>query len=43
MRWATLLGLDKSAHLPFVDAGKKASQQDVRNYRTMLYLTESDH
>nr|XP_031863799.1 uncharacterized protein CI109_000441 [Kwoniella shandongensis]KAA5530871.1 hypothetical protein CI109_000441 [Kwoniella shandongensis] len=43
IRWVTLLGLDKTAHLPFIEVSNTPSGQDVRNYRTMLYLTESDH
>ena len=44
IRWATLLGLDRSAHLPFLDTTTTPpSSLDVRTLRTMLYLTESDH
>jgi hypothetical protein len=43
VRWATLLGLDRLAHLPFLDPLSSPSPHDVRALRTMLYLTESDH
>jgi hypothetical protein len=43
IRWATLLGLDQTAHLAFMDDHKRPSRDEVRKYRTMLYLTESDH
>ena len=43
IRWATLLGLDRTAHLPFLDLTTKPSLHEARTLRTMLYLTESDH
>ena len=43
LRWAMQLGLDKATHLPFLNDPAVASPQDVRQYRTMLYLVESDH
>jgi len=43
IRWATLLGLDQTAHLPFMDHSRIPTTLDVQSYRTMLYLTESDH
>ena len=43
IRWALLLGLDKTAHLPFVSQTEQPTAQDVYNFRAMLYLTESDY
>ncbi|ORY23121.1 hypothetical protein BCR39DRAFT_549915 [Naematelia encephala] len=43
IRWAVLLGLDSSAHLPFVNPTHPTTLQDARVFRTMMYLTESDH
>ena len=43
IRWATLLGLDQTAHLPFLDETKVPTPSEIQSYRTMLYLTESDH
>lgn len=43
IRWSTLLGLDQTAYLPFLDDSKTPTVMEIRNYRTMLYLTESDH
>jgi hypothetical protein len=43
IRWATLLGLDQTAHLPLLDENKTPTNDEIRSYRTMLYLTESDH
>lgn len=44
IRWAVLLGLEQSAHLPFIGTSKDLpTAQQVRAFRTMLYLAESDH
>lgn len=43
IRWATLLGLDQTAHVPFLDNSKTPTPTEINCYRTMLYLTESDH
>lgn len=41
-RWATSLALERSCHLSFQNPDK-VTREDVQRFRTMLYLTESDH
>ncbi|KAL4874307.1 hypothetical protein BJY04DRAFT_226175 [Aspergillus karnatakaensis] len=42
IRWATSLALERSCHTSFLRP-EMATRDDVRRYRTMLYLVESDH
>lgn len=42
IRWAVQLGWDKTAHLPFLQ-GSTPTPYDIRVFRTMIYLVESDH
>lgn len=42
IRWANFLVLEKTAVQGFQEAGT-ATKDDARRYRTILYLTESDH
>jgi hypothetical protein len=42
IRWATFLALERSCHLSFHRL-ESVTKDDARRYRTMLYLTESDH
>ncbi|KAJ5247192.1 hypothetical protein N7468_002175 [Penicillium chermesinum] len=41
-RWATSLALERSCHLSFQNPDR-VTRKDVQRFRTMLYLTESDH
>lgn len=43
IRWATLLGLDRCACVPLSDDREFAGVEDMRAYRTWIYLVESDH
>ncbi|KAI1619408.1 hypothetical protein EDD37DRAFT_216771 [Exophiala viscosa] len=42
IRWATSLALERSCHVPF-QRPETVTRTDVRRFRTMLYLIESDH
>lgn len=42
IRWATSLDLERSCHESF-QSPDTVTLTDVRRFRTMLYLTESDH
>ncbi|KAL5335167.1 hypothetical protein BJX70DRAFT_410728 [Aspergillus crustosus] len=42
IRWATSLALERSCHTSFLRP-QMVSLEDVRRFRTMLYLVESDH
>lgn len=42
IRWATSLALDRNCHVSF-QRPETVTRIDVRKFRTMLYLTESDH
>ncbi|CAI7649906.1 unnamed protein product [Penicillium manginii] len=42
IRWATSLALERSCYLSFQQP-QTATRLDVRRFRTMLYLVESDH
>ncbi|KAL3467845.1 hypothetical protein BJX64DRAFT_273822 [Aspergillus heterothallicus] len=42
IRWATALALERSCHVNFLNP-ETVTREDVRRFRTMLYLVESDH
>ncbi|KAL2862748.1 uncharacterized protein BJX67DRAFT_365692 [Aspergillus lucknowensis] len=42
IRWATSLALERSCHISFL-CPETVTREDVRRFRTMLYLVESDH
>ncbi|KAL4869400.1 hypothetical protein BDV12DRAFT_185276 [Aspergillus spectabilis] len=42
IRWATALALERSCHTSFLRP-ETVTREDVRRFRTMLYLVESDH
>lgn len=42
IRWATSLALERNCHLSF-KRPETVTRLDVQSFRTMLYLTESDH
>lgn len=42
IRWSIQLGFDKTAHIPFLQ-GSSPTPYDIRVFRTMIYLIESDH
>jgi hypothetical protein len=42
IRWATSLALERSCHLS-IQHPNSITREDMQKFRTMLYLTESDH
>lgn len=43
IRWAKLLDLETTAATPFLRNGYSPTSPEIRTFRTMLYLTESDY